>query len=180
MEESLAGKGVLITGGSMGIGLAVARACLDAGARVMLNSRHREDLENAAAGLGGPAAGVEFCEADVSVPQQVERLLDHAQGRLERLDAVVHAAGVYGPIGPVLDTDPDEWFEAIRNNLFGSVLVARGACRRMRDSGGGKIVLFSGGGAAAAFPNFTAYACGKAAVVRFAETLALEVAPFGI
>src|SRR5437867_1761397 len=70
--------------------------------------------------------------------------------------------------------------EAIRINLFGTFLVARQACRLMKTRGGGRLVLFSGGGAATPFPHYTAYACGKAAVVRLTETLAQEMQPFNI
>jgi 3-oxoacyl-[acyl-carrier protein] reductase len=81
----------------------------------------------------------------------------------------------------VVKVDPAAWFDAIRVNLFGTFQVAREACRRMIDrKTRGSIVLMSGGGAATPFPNYTAYACGKVAVVRFTETLAAEVAQHGI
>jgi 3-oxoacyl-[acyl-carrier protein] reductase len=117
---------------------------------------------------------------DVTVEGDVARLFDAAKD-LGGLHGVVHAAGVYGPIGPVVGVAPDQWFDAVRINLFGTFLVAREACRRMMDSkSAGSIVLMSGGGAATPFPNYTAYACGKVGVVRLTETLALEVAETGI
>jgi 3-oxoacyl-[acyl-carrier protein] reductase len=65
-------------------------------------------------------------------------------------------------------------------NLFGTFLVAREAACRLKRTRGGRIVLYSGGGAATPFPNYTAYASGKAAVVRFCETIAIELAPYNI
>jgi 3-oxoacyl-[acyl-carrier protein] reductase len=107
-------------------------------------------------------------------------MLDAAR-ELGGLHGVVHAAGIYGPIGPVTQVDPDAWLEAVRVNLFGTFLVLRAACRRMIEGGsGGSIVLLSGGGAASPFPNYTAYACGKVGVVRLTETASLEVASHGI
>lgn len=181
-NETLDGKNVLITGGSLGIGLATARACLERGARVTIVARTSEQLAAAAAELaeiaGAPAIATASC--DVSNNDDLPRVFDLAESRFGKIDSVVHAAGIYGPIGSITDVDPVAWFEAIRVNLFGTFLVARAACERMKKSGGGRIVLFSGGGASGPFPNYTAYATSKIAVVRFAETIALEMAPFDI
>jgi len=88
---------------------------------------------------------------------------------------------VLGPIGPVVSVDPEAWWDAVRVNLFGTLLVARAACQRMISSRTrGSLVLMSGGGAASPFPRFTAYACAKVGVVRFTESLALEVLEHGI
>jgi NAD(P)-dependent dehydrogenase (short-subunit alcohol dehydrogenase family) len=172
------GATVVVTGGSMGIGYACARRLVREGARVVLCARGRDALERAAAALRRERTGSEVVPvvADVSVADQVERLLDAAAER-GGPEGLVHAAAVQGPIGEAVGLEPEVWFDAVRVNLLGTFHVARAACRRMIEGGkGGSIVLLSGGGAATPFPNYTAYACGKVAVVRFAETLALEVA----
>jgi len=175
-DIDLAGKAILITGGSMGIGYACAERCLEAGARVMIAARGAADLSAAAARLA-PLGDVVAHAADVSRAEQVDALVAAAVARFGTLDGVIHAAGVYGPIGRVVDVDPSEWFDAIRINLLGTFLVARQASRVMvGQPRGGRVVLFSGGGAAAPFPHYTAYACGKIAVVRLTETLAQELA----
>ena len=178
MTGGLAGKTVVVTGGSMGIGFACAEECVAGGAAVVICARGRRDLDEAAQKLSAlPGARVRAERADVSEAADVERVMDAAL-ELGGLDGVVHSAGIYGPIGPAVQVDPHEWFEAIRINLLGSFLVARAACRRMIERGaGGSVVLMSGGGAATPFPNYTAYACGKVGVVRLTETVALEVAP---
>ncbi len=173
---------VVVTGGSMGIGFACARRLAAEGAQLVLCARGAEALERAAAALRTefPKATVRAQTADVSVGADVERVLDTAAA-LGELHGVVHAAAVLGPIGPTVDVNPDAWLEAVRVNLFGSFLVARAACRRlMAARRPGSIVLFSGGGGTGPFPNYSSYASGKAAVVRFTETLAQEVAPAGI
>ena len=89
-------------------------------------------------------------------------------------------AGVYGPKGPIEDVAWDEWEHAIRVNLLGSVLCCRALVPHFRANGYGKIIQLSGGGATSPLPRLSAYAASKAAVVRFAETLAEEVRGTGI
>jgi NAD(P)-dependent dehydrogenase (short-subunit alcohol dehydrogenase family) len=180
-EVDLHGKSVIVTGASMGIGEATARACLDAGARVTICARGAQALAEAAARLsrGNAAERLAHVTADVSDRAAVDDVFALARERFGRVDGVIHAAAVLEPIGSVLDVDPDLWRRTIEIDLFGSFLVTRAACEQMRERGG-RIVLFSGGGASAPFPNFSAYACSKVAVVRFAETVALEMQSFGI
>ncbi|MHB1861365.1 MAG: SDR family NAD(P)-dependent oxidoreductase [Gemmatimonadaceae bacterium] len=173
---------IIVTGGSMGIGLTCARYLVKEGARVILFARGQEQLDYAAATLRSEVGGaaVRALAGDVSVAGAIEHVMDAAE-EWGGLDGVIHAAAVLGPIGAVVNADPEAWFDAVRVNLLGTFLVARASCQRMiRRGKGGSIVLFSGGGSATPFPNYTAYACGKVGVVRFAETLAQEVAPYNI
>jgi NAD(P)-dependent dehydrogenase (short-subunit alcohol dehydrogenase family) len=176
----LSNKNILITGGSMGIGYAAAEACLKANGRVVICARNSEDIDKALSQLRAIGSGqVVGVSADVTQHDQVEAALDKVESSFGVLNAVIHAAGIYGPIGALTEVDPEAWFNAIRINLFGSFLVARQSCLRLQKTGG-RIALFSGGGAATPFPNYTAYACGKVGVVRFTETIAQEMAPFKI
>ncbi len=181
MSAALAGRTIVVTGGSMGIGLACAEECIREGAGVVICARGETELHAAADALKRTVdARIRAVRADVTVAADVDRVLAVAL-ELGGLDGVVHAAGIYGPIGPVVKIDPEQWFDAIRVNLFGTFLMARAACRLMMERGTrGSIVLMSGGGAATPFPNYTAYATGKVGVVRLAETLAQEVAASGI
>lgn len=180
-QYDLQGKNVFITGGSMGIGFACAETCLEAGANVIICARNSGPLEDAVQKLKQNGMGkISSFVADVSNKGQVESLFQDITSQVERVDGVVHCAGVYGPIGDVTEIDPEEWLEAVRINLYGSFLIAREACKYFKTTGGGSVVLFSGGGAATPFPRFTAYACGKVGVVRLTETLAKEMEPFHI
>jgi NAD(P)-dependent dehydrogenase (short-subunit alcohol dehydrogenase family) len=113
--------------------------------------------------------------ADVAVAAQLDAVFDDIGQAHGGLDILVCCAGVYGPKGSLEDVDWQDWMHAVEINLFGTVLACRAALRWMRRRRGGKIVLLSGGGATAPMPRLSAYAASKAAVVRFAETLAEEV-----
>lgn len=165
----------------MGIGYACAEEIVAQGGKVVLVARGENELRSAADGLGrSSGVDVRWIAADIANESDVERVFD-AAAELGSVDGLVHSAGIYGPIGPVVDVPPAEWSDVIRINLFGTFLVAREACRRMIAARTpGSLVLLAGGGAALPFPRYTGYACAKVGVVRFAETLALEVVEHGI
>ena len=174
----LEGRAALITGGSHGLGLAIAEAYVAAGASVVVSGRSAEALRAAELSLAdaaGTGQHVLTCSGDVSNADDVDGLVAFAVDALPELDIVVNNAGVYGPKGPIDEIDWLEWVRAIEINLLGSVLVARAVLPQLKRRGYGKIIQLSGGGATAPLPNLSAYAASKAAIVRFTETLAHEV-----
>jgi NAD(P)-dependent dehydrogenase (short-subunit alcohol dehydrogenase family) len=179
VSDALAGRTALITGASHGLGLEIARAYLDAGAAgICVCGRDGAALERALTELEELAASgqqVLGAVADVSRPQDVERLVELALTGLGELTVLVCNAGVYGPMGRVDQTDWLEWTRAVEINLLGSVLPARELVAHFAQRGYGKIVQLSGGGATGPLPGLSAYAASKAAVVRFTETLAEEL-----
>lgn len=172
---ALSGRAAVVTGASHGLGLEIARAFVEAGARVLICARNAEALEQARSELG-----VDALTADVSKPEDAAHVVAAALDRLGGLDVLVNNAGVYGPIGPLAEVDWAEWTRAFEINLYGSVLMARAALPGLQTQGSGKIIQISGGGATAPLPRFSAYAASKAAVVRFTETLAEETRGTGI
>jgi NAD(P)-dependent dehydrogenase (short-subunit alcohol dehydrogenase family) len=172
---SLKGKTVLVTGGTLGIGRVTAEACLRAGARVFICSRTGGDVEQAVQEMSSLGT-VRGLNADVTDQKRLDKLFVELDQSLGKPHAVIHCAGVYGPIGTITEVDPTAWWQAVQINLLGTFLVARKACEVMKSIGGGKLILFSGGGAATPFPRYTSYACSKVAVVRLCETLAIEMA----
>jgi NAD(P)-dependent dehydrogenase (short-subunit alcohol dehydrogenase family) len=175
----LAGRNAVITGASQGLGLEIARAYLAAGAAgVCICARTPVELERAAHELDELARPDQLVLAeiaDVSRPADVERLARLAVDAFGQVTILVANAGVYGPKGIVDRSDWAEWVRAIEINLYGSVLPARALAPHFRRHGYGKIVQLSGGGASGPLPGLSAYATSKAAVVRFAETLAEEL-----
>ena len=181
MTFSLEGRTALITGASMGLGLAIARAYVKAGASVLLCARNRERLEQARqevemeAALAGSGQTVAAQAADVSRPSDVERLVNRAFDLFPQLHILVNNAGVYGPKGLIEEVEWDAWVKAIEINLFGSILLCRAVLPHFKKNRYGKIVQLSGGGATSPLPRISAYAASKAAIVRMVETIAEEV-----
>jgi NAD(P)-dependent dehydrogenase (short-subunit alcohol dehydrogenase family) len=179
----LAGRTAIVTGGSHGLGLEIARAYVAAGARVLVCGRDATALDGALTELESVASepgSIAAAATDVSNPEAVERLVLDALERFSRIDVLVNNAGVYGPTGLIEEVAWEEWEHALRVNLFGSVLCCRAVLPHFRAKGYGKIIQLSGGGATSPLPRLSAYAASKAAVVRFAETLAEELEGTGI
>ncbi len=183
MTAALGGRKALITGASQGLGFAIAQAFVRAGADVFLCARDGDALERAKRELAadaGRGCTILTAQADVSLEADVAAVVDRALDAFPDLHVLVNNAGVYGPLGAIEDVDWTEWVKAVEINLFGSVLACRALVPHFKRRGGGKIIQISGGGATNPLPNMSAYATSKAAVVRFAETLAEELRPFHI
>lgn len=183
MTRPLQGRAAIITGASQGLGLAIAKAYVEAGAGVVLCARDASALETAresVAALAESGQRVLSLPADVSVPRDVDAVVSAAFEAFPSLEILVNNAGVYGPFGPIEEIDWTAWVRAIEINLLGSVLMCRAVLPHFRRARYGKIVQLSGGGATSPLPRISAYAASKAAVVRFAETLADEVRDAGI
>jgi NAD(P)-dependent dehydrogenase (short-subunit alcohol dehydrogenase family) len=174
----LAGRQALVTGASQGLGFEIARFYAREGASVCICARDPRALRQAEDELRahcGDSQRVIAQTADVSDPASVQQLVNDTLIQLPQLSILVSNAGVYGPKGSIWDVDWTEWVRAIEINLLGSVLVARAIAPHLRALGRGKIIQLSGGGATSPLPGLSAYAASKAAIVRFVETLALEL-----
>lgn len=177
------GRSAIITGASVGLGKEIARAYLAAGARVLICARSAAALERTRDELAREVADSDRVLAkvtDVSRPDQVDELIDRAVSMWGHFEVLVNNAGVYGPMGPTDEVSWSEWKQAIEINLYGSVLPIRAALPHFKARHYGKIVQISGGGATSPLPRITSYAAAKAAVIRFAESVAEEVRDFGI
>ena len=180
---SLSGRKALITGASQGLGLEIARQFVAQGADVMLCARNHAVLDAALATLHShakPSQRVLGHAADIAKAEDVEALVGQTLSRLGGCDILVNNAGVYGPKGDITENDWAEWVKAIEINLFGSVLMGRALVPHFKAQRHGKIIQLSGGGATNPLPGISAYAVSKAAIVRFAETLAEELRAFNI
>jgi NAD(P)-dependent dehydrogenase (short-subunit alcohol dehydrogenase family) len=177
-DVCLAGKRIVLTGATMGIGYAVAKRCATDGAKLVLISRHVNDLRRIGPELGnGPH---DIYPLDVSNAHLVAEFVTDLNSRYKFVDGLINCAGIYGPIGRTEDVSPLDFAEAIQINLFGTFYMCHSVLPLLRRSPRGKIVNYSGGGAASPFPNYSAYAVSKIGVVRLTENMAIEYASDGI
>lgn len=191
MSSWLAGKVALVTGGSRGIGRAIAEALLDAGASVVICSRQRETLERTLRDLGerfahrsasssmvaeresyahpatAPVAGM-VC--DVRDYAQVQRLVQFTVETFGGVDILINNAGV-GIFRHVAELTPDEWHDVIATNLTGVFYCCREVVPVMRQRGGGYIINISSLAGRNAFAGGTAYNASKFGLNGFTEAL---------
>lgn len=174
---ALRGRGALVTGGSRGVGLAVARRLAAYGAGVALVARDRGRLDAAVAELRRAFAGASVVGivGDVADAASMEAAVAEAERALGRLSILVNNAAI-GRYGPVAEQPPDEWRRVIEVNLLGVFHATRAALPAIRRSGGGHIVSISSGAAKRGYPNMTAYCASKAGLQGFMDALAAELA----
>ena len=183
MSMNLIGKRAIVTGASHGLGLAIAKKLISSGVNLMICARDNRSLKNAYEELISQSASnqiILFQEADVSNISNVNLVVERVMKELGGCEILVNNAGIYGPKGDITSVDWHEWVRAIEINLFGSVLMSRSILPYFMQQKYGKIIQLSGGGATQPVPFISSYAVSKAAIVRFAETLAEEVRGLGI
>ncbi|SAL03507.1 3-ketoacyl-ACP reductase [Caballeronia fortuita] len=182
MLKPHAGLRVLITGGASGIGLVIARAFIDAGARVHVCDASREaidELTKAEANLECNA--ITSTHADVADKDAVERVFADVQRELGGLDVLVNNAGIAGPTGGIDELDANEWEQTIDVNLNAQFYFARRAVPLLRDAhGGGTIIALSSVAGRLGYAFRTPYAATKWAVVGMTKSLAIELGPSNI
>jgi NAD(P)-dependent dehydrogenase (short-subunit alcohol dehydrogenase family) len=173
---TLSGKTAIVTGGSRGIGLAIARALVTGGANVMITGTKDKALADAVRQLG-PTAVAE--RADVRDYADVERAFAAAAARFGGIDILVNNAGV-GVFTPVADMSIEQWHDVIDTNLTGVFYCCRAALPHLRQRGGGWIISISSLAGKNAFPDAAAYCASKSGLNAFCESLMQEVRHDGI
>lgn len=135
--ESISGKCILITGGTTGIGRAIALVLAGRGARVMIFGRHQRELRDALADIS-PFGEVQGLTADQASHEDVMRVFEETDRRFDTLDVLINNAAVAAEA--VQDMDYQDWRYAIETNLIGYIDCCQQACKRMKKAGGGHIV----------------------------------------
>ena len=179
----LTGKTALITGGSRGLGLQIAEALGEAGAKVMLTSRKAPELEAAVAQLQAKGIDARWVAADASDAAQIKHVADEAMQRLGRVDILVNNAGAtWG--APAEDHPLEAWDKVMNINIRSIFLMSQAIGKMsMIPNGGGSIInVASIAGLSGAGPEtqFIAYGTSKGAVVNFTRTLAGEWGRYNI
>lgn len=166
----LQNKVAIVTGGSRGIGKAIAVAFVGEGASVVIAGRHIEKLELAAAEIG---AGCLPVAADVSKAQDVEKLVSAAIGRFKRIDVLVNNAAVLLP-GTAESLSEEEFDQTFNINVRGLWLLSRAVLPQMRAAGGGSIINIASVLSTLGARNRVAYAASKGAVLAMTKAMALD------
>ncbi len=167
------GKAAIVTGGSRGIGLSIARALAGAGASVAITGRDQSHLDAAREALGA-AAGILAIRADVRSPEQAASAVEQAARAFGGLDILVNNAGV-GLFANVADMSVDRWQQVIDTNLSGVFYCCHGAIPHLKQRGGGWIINISSLAGRNAFVGAAAYCASKAGLNAFSEALMQEV-----
>jgi 3-oxoacyl-[acyl-carrier protein] reductase len=179
MDLGLAGSRALITGGSRGIGFAVAEALAAEGAAIGLVARDPERLSAAAQHLKNQGAPVATAAADVMDPGQLSRAVDDLAAALGGLDHLVANAGGTIGTGNLTSAAPGEFTATFAFNAGHAAELIRAGLPHLRTAGGGAVVIISSITGMRPAPR-TAYAAAKAAEIQLAATAAQELAPDGI
>lgn len=178
--DRLSGKVAVVTGGSRGIGQALAKAFLDEGAAVMLASRTRSSMENAVSHLQVKGDKIRGMAADVTDLEQVQALAEETIQEFGRLDIWVNNAGNPGPYGPTIDVQPQTFYQVIRVNIIGVYNGSRVAMRHFLSQRQGKLINMLGRGARGPLPYQNVYGSSKVWVRNFTKALAVETKGNGV
>ena len=178
-RESLAGKVVLITGGSRGLGLALAQEFASRGALIAICARDAEELQSAKALLSSGGGRVFTKVCDVSVQDEVVELVNAVTEHFGRIDVLVNNAGII-TVGPLESQTLTEFQEAMDIMYWGTVYPSLAALPQMRSRGRGNIVNVTSIGGKVSVPHLLPYCGAKFAAVGFSEGLRSETAKDGI
>jgi NAD(P)-dependent dehydrogenase (short-subunit alcohol dehydrogenase family) len=176
----LTGRAAIVTGGSKGLGAAMAAGLASAGADVLLTSRHEEEAvaaaESIAADHGHRALGM---AADVTDPVEVDAMVARALAEFGRIDVLINSAGI-NIRGPIDELSLDQFREVQRINVEGIWLCSKAVVPHMKERRAGRIVNMASTLGLVGLANRTPYATSKGAVVQMTRALALELAPWTI
>lgn len=179
-RKTLSGTVALVTGGGRGIGRAIALALAGDGAAVAIAARSAGELDRTLSELRSINGRAIAVRADVTDRTAAAAMVSQTEASLGPINFLVNNAGTAGVIGPIWETDPDDWWREVETNLRGPFLCARAVLPSMIARRHGRIVNMASSIALTAYPYTSAYACSKAALVRLTDSLHEAVAQHGV
>ncbi len=178
-QPALAAQVALVTGAGQGLGRAITRALLEAGAKVAMSDIDEAELTSARAQLDETGGTTCALVADLSEADAAAELPDRAHAAFGRLDIVVNNAGIRY-VQPYLDHKPADWQRTLDVNLTAPFLICQSAARLMAAQGGGRIVNITSVAAQLGFKERSAYNASKAGLTMLTKSIALELGSLGI
>ncbi|MCJ8166699.1 SDR family NAD(P)-dependent oxidoreductase [Pontibacter sp. E15-1] len=172
-------KTVLITGGSRGLGLVMARQLAAEGARLVLCARDAMELENARLELAGKGAEVLVQQCDVTVQQEVDDMITNVQNEYAPIDVLINNAGVIHA-GPVAEMTVEDFDEAIKTHYWGPIYTILAVLPAMKARGEGMILNVASIGGIISVPHLVPYSASKFALVGLSEGLRAELKQYNI
>ncbi len=179
-DGDLSGRVAIVTGGGRGIGRLVAEALAAAGAAVAITARSEDQLVETVASISGAGGTAIALPGDVSDPESVTAAVQQVERLLGPIDLLINNAGISGPVGPVWEVDPGEWWRTFGVNLQGVFLFAHAVLPGMVARRSGRIINVASNAGAFRWPLVSAYAVSKAAVIKFTENVARETKHYGV
>lgn len=176
----LQGQVALITGAAGGLGRAMATVFAQQGADLVLADRQLADSEAVAEQCRALGVRAQALAADLGRPDQVQALVQSATAAFGRIDSLVCNAGMQGPAGPLLDTQPDDWQQVFQVNLVSAHALCAGLIPAMAQRGSGSVVLMASIAALRGNKAIGLYGMSKAALAQLARNLAVEWGPSGV
>ena len=174
---SIAGKSVVVTGASKGIGKGIAQIFAKNGAKVLVVARHANEAEACAKEIGGGASAF---AADVTRLPDLDAMAKDAADRNGGIDILCANAGIF-PQAKIEDMSPEQWDEVLATNLKGTFLAVKACVPYLKKTGQGRIVITSSiTGPITGFPGWTHYGASKSGQLGFVRTAAIELAKYGI
>jgi len=176
----LSNRVVVVTGGTRGIGYAIASACAAAGASVVVSSRSQGTMDEAVSRLRADGYTASGIAADARSLEQMRALADHTVAAFGKFDTWFNNAGIAGPYGPTLDLDPAAFNQVIQTNILGVYYGSLVAMRHFLPRRSGKLVNLLGHGSKGPLPWQNAYGSSKGWVRNFTLALAAETKGSGV
>ena len=176
----LTGRSAIITGGSKGLGLAMAAGLASAGADIMIVNRNAEEGLRAATELASMyGTKATFFSADITKQEHAEAMVQKALEVFRKIDILINSAGI-NIRGPIDEISPGDFLKVMDVNVTGTWLASRAVTPHMKKNGSGKIINLASTLGLVGLSNRTPYASSKGAVVQMTRALALELSPFNI
>ena len=176
----LDGRAALITGGSRGIGLGIAKAFISAGARVVITGRKKEGLDKAVRELAARGGEVTPMVSHAGDLKQIKDLAAAVVEKHKTIDILVNNAGSNPYFGPMIDAEEWAWEKTLAANLKGPFFLSQEAARVMAKQGRGRIIMISSRAGISPGPMMGIYSITKAGLIAMAKAMAKEMAPLGI